>query len=108
MTSWLTSSNPNVIFNLELVALQAFSCLLLLTKNRAVKGYRMLTFRVVFEFLQVREPPFASSPTAAPCNMQSHACRQQPEGDRGTKGTNAGRQGDMKHACRQAGRGKLK
>jgi len=34
--------------------LQAFSCLLLLTKNRAVKGYRMLAFRVVFEFLQVQ------------------------------------------------------
>lgn len=35
--------------------LQAFSCLLLLTKNRAVQGYRMLVFRVVFEFLQVRQ-----------------------------------------------------
>lgn len=37
-----------------MLLLQAFSCLLLLTKNRAVKGYRMLAFRVVFEYLQVQ------------------------------------------------------
>jgi hypothetical protein len=33
--------------------LQAFSCMLLLTKNRSVTSYRMLAFRVVFEYLQV-------------------------------------------------------
>lgn len=42
--------------------LQVFACLLLLTKNRAVRGYRMLAFRVVFEYLQVRSREGALRP----------------------------------------------
>lgn len=38
---------------LLLSLVQVFSCLLLLTKNREVTGYRMLAFRVVFELMQM-------------------------------------------------------
>lgn len=46
-------SQLRVTCALHACVLQAFSCMLLLTKNRSVTSYRMLAFRVVFEYLQV-------------------------------------------------------